>query len=82
MDHFWIAPRAPVIIKHLGIEIRNRRGSPPEEACLIEEVGIVADQTLWERLRLREEVPMPVGAGDLSVRVHEHGVGRHDVHYG
>ena len=38
-----------------------------------------ADHMFRERRGLAEKIPMPVGASDMPVGVHEHGVGRHDI---
>ena len=82
MDHPRIAPGAAIGIEHLRPKTVEVGGTPAAEAGLVEEIRIVADHPLGERFGLGEEIPMPISAGDVPVRVHEHRVGRHDIHHG
>src|SRR6266481_4999529 len=58
MNHARVTPCPTIFRNHLLIKVRNPRGSPSDEAGLVEIVGVIADQALREGLRLREKVPM------------------------
>src|SRR6202140_3007141 len=80
MSHVRITPCPTILRNHFLIEVGNSGGPPADEAGLVEKIRIIADQALRERLRLRQEVPVPIRAGDLAIRFHEHRISRNDVH--
>ena len=67
-------------IKFASVPVRNQDVSLK---FYTEKLGfrILTDQALGKGGGLREEIPLPVGAGDVAVGIHEHRVGGHDVHH-
>src|SRR6266851_10219593 len=55
VNHARITPCPTIFRNHLLIEVRNPAGPPSDEAGLVEKVRIIADQSLREGLRLRQE---------------------------
>ena len=82
MDHAGLAPTAAIFGDEFRIEVGELGCAPADEARFIKEIRIGLDQPLGKRLRLREEIPVPVRAGDMAVGFHEHRIGRHDVEDG
>ena len=77
-----LTPAAAIFGDEFRIEIGKLGRAPTDQAGLIKEIRIGCDQPLGEWLRLREEIPVPVRAGDMAVGLHEHRIGRRNVEDG
>src|SRR5260370_30434190 len=71
MNHAPITPCPTIFRDHFLIQVGNPGGPPSHKAGLVKKVRIIAYHALRERLRLREEVPVPVRASELAIRFHE-----------